>query len=495
MNTNTHIKRKSRSLVRRVVAGLSAFAIALGLAAVPTGNAEAADGFPDVPRSYPFYNEITWLAQSGITTGWSDNTFRPLDSVQRCAYAAFLYRMAGKPAFTPPATPSFPDVSRNHPFFKEIEWALSKGITTGWDDGTFRPSAKIARDAIAAFMYRYAGQPSYTAPASPLFRDVAKSHPFYREISWMKQSGLSTGWEDNTYRPSRATARDAIAAFLYRYWQKGLPKAAGADPVNFLLLGLDNYSDMRRGESIHADTILVLQVSANRQDVSVMSIPRDTYVDIPGVSGKQKINDAYDIGCGELQKKTVEQLTGIRIDYVMETNFSTFGPLTDSFDGVPLDTRGTFRSDNVLKVVRQRNGLPQGDYDRVRRQQAWVLGAISKGFGMSILRNPAAALTLYETSKKFVYTDLSASEAVKLAGEVGNAGIGKRVSATEPWTYGPLAIASHVNETEPVWVSYVDVEKARPLWNSFKGGYAAKYITDNQKSLDTLGTPSSRWVQ
>ena len=73
--------------------------------------------------------------------------------------AAFFYRMAGSPQFTAPSTLSFKDVPRDHPFYKEIEWMRARGITTGWSDGTFRPNDAVNRDAMAAFFYRYAGSP------------------------------------------------------------------------------------------------------------------------------------------------------------------------------------------------------------------------------------------------------------------------------------------------------------------------------------------------
>lgn len=183
--------------------------------------AAAAQEFRDVPASHPFHDDISWLAGQGITTGWPDGTFRPSESVSRAAYAAFLYRMSGKPSFTPPAVSPFRDVSTKHQFYKEISWLASVKVTTGWPDGTFRPEAKITRDAMAAFMYRYACTPIYVAPAVSPFKDVRTDQPFYREISWMKASGLSTGWADGTYRPAANTERGAIAAFLHRYSTKG----------------------------------------------------------------------------------------------------------------------------------------------------------------------------------------------------------------------------------------------------------------------------------
>lgn len=173
--------------------------------------------FTDVPADYPFVNDINWLAQRRITTGYPDGTFRPNGSVERGAMAAFFYRMAGSPQFTAPSTPSFKDVPRDHPFFKEIEWMRARGITTGWSDGTFRPNAAVNRDAMAAFFYRFAGSPAYSAPVASPFSDVSAGSQFYREISWLAEQRITTGWADGSFRPVQPIERGAMAAFLHRY--------------------------------------------------------------------------------------------------------------------------------------------------------------------------------------------------------------------------------------------------------------------------------------
>jgi hypothetical protein len=108
----------------------------------------------------PFYREIAWIASTGLTTGYPDGTFHPTEPVHRDAMAAFMFRadqtFLGPQPVNIPATPTFPDVQPGSMFYREIEWAAGAHITTGYDDGTFGPSAPIARDAVAAFMWRYA---------------------------------------------------------------------------------------------------------------------------------------------------------------------------------------------------------------------------------------------------------------------------------------------------------------------------------------------------
>lgn len=119
--------------------------------------------FTDLAPDDMFYKEIVWLAARYISTGWTDSdgsrTFRPSQPVTRDAMAAFMYRLAGKPAFDPPATSPFADVTKDNIYYHEITWLAAQDISTGWpeSDGTrtFRPLQPVNRDAMAAFMFRF----------------------------------------------------------------------------------------------------------------------------------------------------------------------------------------------------------------------------------------------------------------------------------------------------------------------------------------------------
>ncbi|MCG7430982.1 S8 family serine peptidase [Kocuria indica] len=176
--------------------------------------------FKDVPKNHVFYSEISWLANKGITRGWPDGTFRPAQAVNRDQMAAFLYRMAGSPQYTPPTKSPFKDVPTSHVFYKEIAWMSEQGITKGWPDGTFRPYQQINRDQMAAFFYRMAGSPAYTAPKASPFKDVPPNRVFYKEIAWMNGQNIARGWSDGTFRPYEPVRRDQMAAFLFRYDQQ-----------------------------------------------------------------------------------------------------------------------------------------------------------------------------------------------------------------------------------------------------------------------------------
>lgn len=179
-----------------------------------------------------FGMQIEWMFHEGISTGWPEadgtRTYRGLQPIARDAMAAFLYRLHGSPEYTPPTEATFTDVAVGTQFFKEIEWLASVGVTTGWTldngDKQFRPLEPVNRDAMAAFLYRFSvleSFPEYTAdPDATTFVDVPPGTEHFDAIMWMRDSEISTGWETPDgaeYRPVTPVARDAIAAFVFRY--------------------------------------------------------------------------------------------------------------------------------------------------------------------------------------------------------------------------------------------------------------------------------------
>lgn len=183
--------------------------------------------FTDVPGNYVFHNQIMWMADRGISLGYdvfAGREYRPLGAVTRDQMAAFLYRYAGSPAYTPPQVSPFVDVPTNYVFYKQIAWLASEGVSTGWDVGggkkEYRPFVPVSRDVMAAFLYRSAGSPAYSAPSTSPFVDVPKGYVFYKEIAWLGSEGISTGWDmgggKKEYRPFTSVLRDQMAAFLQR---------------------------------------------------------------------------------------------------------------------------------------------------------------------------------------------------------------------------------------------------------------------------------------
>ncbi|WP_135849041.1 PQQ-dependent sugar dehydrogenase, partial [Serinibacter arcticus] len=141
--------------------------------------------FTDVPIGTLFFEDISWLFENGISTGWETEDgreYRPLTPIARDAMAAFLYRQANSPEFTPPTVSPFSDVSTDNQFYKEIAWLHAEEISTGWANGdgtsSFRPLEPINRDAMAAFLYRMAEEPEFTAPTTSPFTDITPATQF-----------------------------------------------------------------------------------------------------------------------------------------------------------------------------------------------------------------------------------------------------------------------------------------------------------------------------
>ena len=105
--------------------------------------------------------------------------------------------------------------TENEEFCKAISWAAEQEITTGWDDNTFRPWNTCNRAAIVTFLWRYAGKPEPGSMAT--FKDMTDNEDFNNAISWAAENGITTGWADNTFRPWNTCNRLAVASFLYRY--------------------------------------------------------------------------------------------------------------------------------------------------------------------------------------------------------------------------------------------------------------------------------------
>lgn len=121
----------------------------------------------DVPLDHPFVLDIASAVGAGVMVGYDDGTWRPSTDMTRQALAAVLYRMAGSPRGPAPTCDAmpFPDVLADHAFCGEIDWAGDAGLLRGYDDGTFRPTHPATRQALVASLYRLGGEPDGADPA------------------------------------------------------------------------------------------------------------------------------------------------------------------------------------------------------------------------------------------------------------------------------------------------------------------------------------------
>lgn len=180
--------------------------------------------FNDVNVTTPHQKDIIWLAENGISTGYPGGLFKPMTDVYRQDMAAFLYRLAGEPDYTPtPADKArFKDVNDQTPHAKEIYWLAASGISTGYLDGTFKPLAPVVRQDMAAFLRRLAkvmGDPeseNWKPQNTNAFPDVTAQTDHQVDILWLAETEISAGYPDKMFRPLVKVARQDMAAFLHR---------------------------------------------------------------------------------------------------------------------------------------------------------------------------------------------------------------------------------------------------------------------------------------
>ncbi|GIT80779.1 transcriptional regulator [Leifsonia sp. LS1] len=206
------------------------------------------------------------------------------------------------------------------------------------------------------------------------------------------------------------------------------PSGARPDPAsngakNILLVGVDgpaaSADTVTPGATgMRSDTIMLVHLPADRSSVQIISIMRDSWVPIPG-HGTDKINAAFSWGGAPLLVQTVEQLTGARIDHVAIVGFDGFRDMVDALGGVSVTVPQGFATDHytfapgprrldgreALEFVRTRVGLPGGDYQRVRNQQALIGGIVQALIARSTLTSPEKIFTFTGAVTKHLTID------------------------------------------------------------------------------------------
>jgi len=171
-----------------------------------------------------------------------------------------------------------------------------------------------------------------------------------------------------------------------------VPVLDGSKPIYVLVIGSDARPDQAI-ESQRADSIHILSINPAEHRASIVGIPRDSYVDIPGV-GQNKIDAALFYGGPDLVVQTVEQLTGLKMDYWAMTGFASFEQMVDDVDGLVVDvpfamsddaSRAFFDpgvqrldGDNALAFARNRHDLPAGDFGRSENQGRLMVAALAQ---------------------------------------------------------------------------------------------------------------------
>ena len=246
----------------------------------------------------------------------------------------------------------------------------------------------------------------------------------------------------------------------------------GEPPITFLLVGSDSRDPSGEGPpGDRSDVIMIMRITGDRQQVQFISIPRDSWVAIPGY-GVNKINASYAFGGPSLLIRTVESVTGVRIDHFAAVDFAGFKEITDALGGVDVRVAETtsqggvtfnqglnhLNGEEALIYVRQRRGLPGGDLDRVQRQQNYLRAIMSTVFQQDMLGDLGRTddLLLALTSAISVDETFSNTDMLGLAYSMRGLNRNSLNFLTVP--------VAGLGREGAASVVYIDTTQAAPMW-------------------------------
>lgn len=231
---------------------------------------------------------------------------------------------------------------------------------------------------------------------------------------------------------------------------KDRPPDVDNGSLDLLVLGSDSRTGSNRGYgeddgTARSDTAMVVHLARGHKRATVVSVPRDTLVDRPvcrrtgeGEAGtapeaqRVMFNEAYAVGGPACSVKTVEAMTGIRMDHFVEVDFSGFKKLVDALGGVTVTTRepirdprsrlvlppGTHRlgGEEALGFVRTRHGTGDGsDLGRIGLQQQFLAGLLAEVHRTGLLGSPARLYKVADAATKALTTDSDLDSVRKLS--------------------------------------------------------------------------------
>ncbi|CAL9295513.1 LCP family protein [Streptomyces sp. SudanB182_2057] len=273
------------------------------------------------------------------------------------------------------------------------------------------------------------------------------------------------------------------------------PEKVDNGSENILVLGSDTRAGTNKklggGEddgSARSDTAMIVHVYEGHKQASVVSIPRDTLVDRPECTDTKgtthpaatdvMFNEAYSTGGAACAVKTVESITGIRMDHYLEVDFQGFQQLIDDLGGVRITTREdihdkqshldlkagphTLDGEQALGLVRTRHGVGDGsDLGRIQLQQAFIKALIDQVKHVGVFTNPKKLYDLADTATKAVTTDSdlgSVNSLIDFAGGLKGIGSSDMKMVTMPVQYDP----ANPNRV------LLDTAKAQLVWNALR---------------------------
>ncbi|MCA2189858.1 LCP family protein [Nonomuraea cavernae] len=207
-------------------------------------------------------------------------------------------------------------------------------------------------------------------------------------------------------------------------------RVADTPGTNWLLVGSDSRKGLSaaqrrklatgRAAGQRTDSMMLLHISDAGDKPTLVSLPRDSAVTVPG-KGRHKLNAAYAIGGPSLLVKTVETVTGVRVDHYMEIGFAGFVDIVDAVGGVEIDVRAAvddpkaglklkkgkqvLTGDQALGYVRTRKGGALPDFERTKRQRQFLSAVVKKAASPGVLINPFTSIPLAMSATEAVLVD------------------------------------------------------------------------------------------
>ncbi|HET9379818.1 MAG TPA: LCP family protein [Streptomyces sp.] len=269
------------------------------------------------------------------------------------------------------------------------------------------------------------------------------------------------------------------------------PEKTDDGSQNILVLGSDSRSggnkDLGGGSddgTARSDTAMVVHVHKGHRRASVVSVPRDTLIDRPRCTDADggrhaaaedvMFNSAYSTGGAACAVKTVETLTGLRMDHYLEVDFAGFEKLVDELGGVKVTTSrrihdpgshlrlaaGTHRltGEQALGLVRTRHGVGDGsDLGRIQLQQAFVRALTAQVADIGLFTSPKKLYDLADTATRSVTTDsglASVNSLMSFANGLKGIGPDHLRMVTLPVRYDPAdpnRVLVHKEKSEQLW--------------------------------------------
>jgi LCP family protein required for cell wall assembly len=277
-------------------------------------------------------------------------------------------------------------------------------------------------------------------------------------------------------------------------------------PDNATQAQLNQLSTTQDGGGTNTDTMMILHIPANGKSATLVSLPRDSWVNVPG-HGMNKLNSAFSLGGGatdptsgaKLLIQTVQDLTGLTIDHYVRVSLLGFytiaqalGPVQvclnnavdDPYSGANFPAGvSTLDAKQALSFVRQRHGLPRGDLDRVVRQQYFLSVEAHKFLSAGTLLNPGKLTATLDAVSGSLETDPGLNF-LQLAGQLQGLTGGKIKSATIPISGTPTITV----DGEDLSIVQVDTAAMPAFVQSLEGTPSAYDSATAAKPGDTTVT-------